>query len=596
MNSKLLRFNIAVFLLLSCCAFSQDITLYEQFNGRYDFTFVGNTLNPQENSYQPTPTIYTESTAMLELGPGDEIHRAFLYWAGCGTGDFDVLLNGNFITAERSFPYIRSGLHYFSAFADVTQLVQSTGTGNYTLSELDVTNFIAMSFQNRTNFAGWAMVVIYHNENQTINQLNVYDGLQGVPTHISIELNSLNVIDSVGAKIGFLAWEGDENIADAETLTINDLPVGNPPLNPEYNAFNSTNSVTGLSTLYNMDLDIYNIQSFIQPGDSTATIELTSGTDFVMVNAIVTKLNSQVPDATITIDDVETACHSQQIVADFTVYNIGATNPLPANVPIAIYANGIKVGSTSTSGAIPVDGSQSGTVTITLPAGIPYDFELTFVVDENALGNSTVIEMNEDNNSDMWQVSLQQPPLINIPQPLIICNKGTGNNVFDFSGYDEIIATDPTHIVQFFATQQDAENNANPILDPSNFYPLEIPATIFVRVDDDDCHALASFELNTRNCPPIVYNYVSVNNDGVNDYFHIEGLRDIFLNHKLEVYNRWGALVWSGDNNSPEWDGIATKGIIFPDGKIPDGTYYYVLHLNDPDYAEPLKGFLYLMH
>src|SRR5690606_32947384 len=136
----------------------------------------------------------------------------------------------------------------------------------------------------------------------------------------------------------------------------------------------------------------------------------------------------------------------------------------------------------------------------------------------------------------------------------------------------------------------------NPILDPANHWPSEVPATIFVRVDDDDCYALTSFMLNTRNCPPIVYNYVSVNNDVVNDFFHIDGLRNIFLNNKIEVYNRWGALVWSGDNNSPEWDGIATKGIVFPDGKIPDGTYFYVLHLNDPDYSEPLKGFLYLTH
>jgi hypothetical protein len=32
--------------------------------------------------------------------------------------------------------------------------------------------------------------------------------------------------------------------------------------------------------------------------------QLTSGQDFVMINAIVTKLNSQLPDATLRINDI----------------------------------------------------------------------------------------------------------------------------------------------------------------------------------------------------------------------------------------------------------------------------------------------------
>ena len=30
--------------------------------------------------------------------------------------------------------------------------------------------------------------------------------------------------------------------------------------------------------------------------------------------------------------------------------------------------------------------------------------------------------------------------------------------------------------------------------------------------------------------------------------------------------------------------------------KAPDGTYFYFIFLNDPDYPEPLKGFLFLNH
>ena len=61
--------------------------------------------------------------------------------------------------------------------------------------------------------------------------------------------------------------------------------------------FNSTNSITNSNQLYNMDLDVYNIQNNINIGDTSALIQLTSGLDYVMINAIVTKLNSQLPDA-----------------------------------------------------------------------------------------------------------------------------------------------------------------------------------------------------------------------------------------------------------------------------------------------------------
>ena len=86
---KLLVFILFVFQL----SFSQDISLYNQFNGRYDFTFVGNTLNTNENSFQFFPEVLTTSDATLTLNSGDVIESAYLYWAGCGTGDFDIKLN-----------------------------------------------------------------------------------------------------------------------------------------------------------------------------------------------------------------------------------------------------------------------------------------------------------------------------------------------------------------------------------------------------------------------------------------------------------------------------------------------------------------------
>ena len=90
------------------------------------------------------------------------------------------------------------------------------------------------------------------------------------------------------------------------------------------------------------------------------------------------------------------------------------------------------------------------------------------------------------------------------------------------------------------------------------------------------------------------YNYISPNGDGYNDTFIIEGLRNIFLDFELLIYNRWGTLVWTGNNDTNDWDGIATKGVLAGNKILPDGTYYYILNLRDANYQNPLTGFIYL--
>jgi phosphatidylethanolamine-binding protein (PEBP) family uncharacterized protein len=54
-----------------------------------------------------------------------------------------------------------------------------------------------------------------------------------------------------------------------------------------------------------------------------------------------------------------------------------------------------------------------------------------------------------------------------------------------------------------------------------------------------------------------------------------------------------GKLIWTGNNNTPDWDGMATKGIRVDNSAVPEGTYYYILNLNDKDYPEPITGWLY---
>lgn len=601
--------GIAALVLL--CMFplrAQDIGLFEQHNGRYDFVFMGNTMNVSENNLLGPCVTLTESSADLTLADTDVLLKAYLYWAGSGTGDLDVTLNGQAVSAQRSFPleHWATGFDYFSAFADVTDIVSSYGNGTYTLSDLDVSSFLVPGTtycQNATNFSGWALVVLYENASLPLNQINIYDGLQGVPLEITIMLDNLNVIDNEGAKIGFVAWEGDSMLAINETLRINGTILAAPPLNPSTNAFNSTNSFTGATNLYNMDLDVYNIQNNITIGDTQAQIQLTSGQynslgqlqgDFVLISTVVTKLNSQLPDATIVAETPEVSCNSNVVRVVFTVSNVNSTDELPPGVPIALYANDVFVAYTETLLPLAIGESVQDEITFVLPDGVSDPVSLKLVVDDMGTGLGIVTELNEQNNTfTMAFERLPMPEFQNIPA-LYTCNLALGRGVFDLSELPDQILAHENQTIAFYTTLDDAEQQLNPIADLHAFQAMT-PATLYVRIQEV-CHAISLVELRTRNCPPTVYNYVSVNNDGFNDAFVVEGLRDIFVNFKMFIYNRWGALVWTGSNDTPDWDGRANHGLLHNNGKLPDGTYYYVLELHDPDYPEPLTGFVYLNH
>ena len=600
MNLKLhIRFFIVIS-LISSSFYGQDISLYKQYNGRYDFIFIGNTLNTMENNNiqgEPSPpcTILTHSSATLNLNPTDVVENAYLYWAGSGTGDFDIKLNGQNITAQRTFSIQNTtGYPFFSAFTDITSIIQSAGNGTYNFSDLDLNSIISNYCPFGGNFGGWAIVIIYKNDTLPLNQLNVYDGMQSIPDEINITLNSLNVIDNQDARIGFVAWEGDKNIAVNESLLINGNLIANPPLNPGNNAFNGTNSFTGASDLYNMDLDVYNIQNNIRIGDTKANIKLTSGQDFVMMNAIVTKLNSQLPDATIKIGQIDKTCNSKKITVHYTVSNVNCTNPLPAGTIIAIYVNGILLQTTKTQAIIPINGSETGTIDLTLPDTTPLNFELKFVVDDDGTGLGTVAELNENNNTSLVQVNLLVSDILRTLDNLESCNLGLGKGIFNFSNYEDIIKVNPTDVVTFYPTQTDLENGTNAISSISNYTISSSPSTIFVKVDNGICFSTTLFILATKNCPPTIYNFVSANNDSKNDTFTIDGLRDIFLKFKLSIYNRWGTLIWTGDNNMPDWDGYANQGTLLNNAEVPDGTYFYVLDLNDPNFPKPIEGYLFL--
>lgn len=571
---------------------AQDISLYQKFGGRLDFTMFGNTLNQGENGLFSNCEINTSSSAHFQLQTNDTIVSAYLYWAGSGSGDFEVKLNDKEITATRIFrDTLQSrNLEFFSAFADVTEQIKNTGNANYTLSELDLSNVIPTYCPNATNFAGWSVVVVYKNDNLELNQINIYDGLQHVPDEITINLNSLNVIDNAGAKIGFLAWEGDRGLAVNESLRVNGNLIFNPPLNPISNAFNGTNSFTGATDLYNMDMDFYNIQNNINIGDTSATVQLTSEQDFVMINSIITKLNSQLPDATVNIKNINAPdCFTNEVLVHFKVLNENSTSSLTAGTSINIYIENNLAETLITTSEIPINSFENFEALVSIPQDLTPEFTINIIVDEE----NTVLEINNTNNSDNQDFSFSSPPETILFEPLTSCNKGLGTTVFDLiDSYNFIRNEYPTTIsLQFFSTEEDLQANINeidiqlPYQNPSN------SQTIFIKTSDSltGCFVINKLPLEIENCPPTVYNIFTPNGDLLNEVFFISGLKNIYRNYQLFVFNRYGNLVYKGNNNTPFWNGKLDN----KKSNLPSATYFYVLEFND-NKTKPLKGWVHL--
>src|SRR5690554_2433253 len=84
----------------------------------------------------------------------------------------------------------------------------------------------------------------------------------------------------------------------------------------------------------------------------------------------------------------------------------------------------------------------------------------------------------------------------------------------------------------------------------------------------------------------------SPNEDGINDYFEIVNIRTLYPNYKIEIYNRYGNILFKGDASKPDWDGT-TSSSLFGDETVPVGVYFFIIEFND-NQREPLQGRLYL--
>lgn len=111
---------------------------------------------------------------------------------------------------------------------------------------------------------------------------------------------------------------------------------------------------------------------------------------------------------------------------------------------------------------------------------------------------------------------------------------------------------------------------------PTFTFPLEegtaevcLTVTSFNGCTDTAC-AIITFERASNEVD--VPNVFSPNGDGVNDTFGISGDPGPLRSFSLQVFNRWGQLIFAGDRVAMAWDGRQVSG-----EALSEGTYFWVL-------------------
>ncbi len=171
------------------------------------------------------------------------------------------------------------------------------------------------------------------------------------------------------------------------------------------------------------------------------------------------------------------------------------------------------------------------------------------------------------------------------------CDNGDGTANFDILSIEnEIIGSQTGVTVSYYASQQDAEMDANS-METNPF--LRATGNVWARVENaDGCFAIVEVPLTVDNCILIIPEGFSPSSSiPENQTFNIESIKTRYPKFEIYVYNRFGNEVYKGDVTTDNWNGkLNNEGDL-----LPAGTYFYGIKLNDEQDIQ-YRGWVYLQY
>ena len=182
----------------------------------------------------------------------------------------------------------------------MTSIVQATGPGTYFGADVP-----AATGQDR--HAGWSLVIVYRSPSLPLRNLTVFDGLadvgQGDPQIITISGFTTPVTGTVNARIGLVAYEGDNGSGgDRAIMRTASRPNGTllgTALSEGTNFFNGANDDNGTLVTSRNPADRnmlgFDIKNFDGPGilgnnETSATIDLASTSERYFPGVVTTAI------------------------------------------------------------------------------------------------------------------------------------------------------------------------------------------------------------------------------------------------------------------------------------------------------------------
>lgn len=272
----------------------------------------------------------------------------------------------------------------------------------------------------------------------------------------------------------------------------------------------------------------------------------------------------------------------------FDVCNNGSGNNLPPIINSAEVCDTLVlcIGDTTTISATflspeqgqnttpAITGSVLGLTTTSTTIGNPAVVTSTLIANAANAGYNVITITGTDNGSPPAQttasviVNIIASPAINFtmspppPTPMSTAIQFTDNTPGATSWYWDF-----------------GDGNFSTVQNPVHSYSQDSVYTVTLTVSvGGGCDATLAYiyEVNT-DYAVTAPNVVTPNGDGKNDELVFQNLLD-YPNSQLNVYNRWGNLVYTSGNYRNDWR-----------PNVVDGTYYYTLVV--PGIEQPLRGF-----
>ncbi len=136
-------------------------------------------------------------------------------------------------------------------------------------------------------------------------------------------------------------------------------------------------------------------------------------------------------------------------------------------------------------------------------------------------------------------------------------------------------------------------SNSIPLVDNNTYY-----AATFNSTTNCESTERLPVTVDLTICDPEAYTLIipdgfSPNGDGINDVFEIIDAEFVYEDYIVEIYNRYGTLIYKGGKNDEPWNGTCTESRSFGNKVMPNGVYFYIINFNKDDIS-PIQGRVYL--